>query len=67
MKKNKWLALINIPFQMGITIFLFIKLGIYLDEKYQMNKVCTLIGTLLGISISLYFVIKQVNKINNDQ
>ena len=31
---NKWLALINIPIQMGIVIFLFSYLGRWLDEKY---------------------------------
>ena len=31
---NKWLALINIPIQMGAIIFLFSYLGNWLDEKY---------------------------------
>jgi hypothetical protein len=32
---NKWLALINIPIQMGIIIFLFSFFGRWLDQKFS--------------------------------
>ena len=35
---NKWLALINIPIQMGVIIFAFSYLGNWLDETHP-NKV----------------------------
>lgn len=62
---NKWLALINIPIQMGIIIYLSHLLGSWIDEKYELkeaiaNKICT----LLGVGLALCQVIKQVNQLN---
>lgn len=62
---NKWLALIIIPIQMGIIIYLSHRLGLWLDDKYGFehaiaNKICT----LLGVGLALYQVIKQVNQLN---
>lgn len=65
---NKWMQLISIPAQMGIIIFLFAKIGMYIDEKYpNKNNIYFLIFTLLGVALSLYNVIRQVNKINSDK
>lgn len=62
---NKWLALINIPFQMGLIIFGFSYLGSWLDEKYPNPEGYFLKGiTLLGVFVALYNVIKQVNQLN---
>ncbi|PHK16585.1 F0F1-ATPase subunit [Nostoc linckia z15] len=64
-QRYKWLALINIPIQMGIIIFAFAWLGGWLDEKYpNPNKLYTIILTLAGVFIALYNVIRQVNQIN---
>lgn len=65
-KYNKWISLINIPVQMGVTIFLFFKGGEWLDNHYPnsyfyYDKVLTLIG----VAIALYNVNRQVAKINN--
>lgn len=66
--KNKWLALLNIPFQMGIIIVGFAYLGMYLDDKYEIkSQVLTIIGTLLGVAIALYNVIRQLNQLNNSK
>ena len=35
---NKWLALINIPIQMGAIIFLFSYLGDWLDENHPKSQ-----------------------------
>ena len=65
---NKWLALINIPAQMGIIIFLFYKLGVYLDEHYPSNQVYYFkILTMVGVTLSLYNVYRQVNTIGKNQ
>lgn len=64
-KYNKWLSLLTIPFQMAFVIFIFNYLGAFLDDKYQTNYLENVI-TLLGVFISLYFVIKQVNQINKE-
>ena len=63
---NKWLALINIPLQMGLIIFLFYKLGFWLDEKYPSEKVYYYkILTMAGVFLALYNVYRQVNEIGN--
>ncbi len=55
----------NIPFQMGIIIFLFSSLGNWLDQKKQNETpVFTICLSLFAIFLSLYFVIKQLNNLN---
>lgn len=64
-KPNKWLVLISIPTQMGLIIFLFSKLGSWLDEKYPNdNELYFIIFTMLGVAIALYNVVRQVNQLN---
>jgi len=49
---------------MGVTIYLFAILGKWLDGEYnQGEKLYTIILTLLGVAISFYVVLKQVNRI----
>lgn len=65
---NKWMALINIPFQMGIVIFAFAWLGTWLDEKYQSKDgLFVKVLTLVGVFIALYNVIRQVNDLNKSK
>lgn len=65
---NKWLALINIPFQMGIIIFAFAYLGIWLDEKYcHSEKFYVKFTTMAGVAIALYNVLRQVKEINKNE
>lgn len=67
-RPNKWLQLINIPFQMGVTIVVFAFIGKWLDEKYEItNKLFATILTLLGVVLALYNVIVQVNNINKNE
>lgn len=64
-KRNKWIALINIPVQMGIIIFLFAWFGGWLDEKYgNTSNTNRTIFALAGVFIALYNVIRQVNQLN---
>jgi predicted tellurium resistance membrane protein TerC len=67
-KKNnntKWLALINIPIQMGVIIFLFSYLGNWLDDNHPSTKVYYVkILVMVGVFLALYNVIRQVNEIN---
>lgn len=67
-QNNKWLALLNIPIQMGIVIFAFAYFGKWLDEKYGMlNHVYSKTLTIVGVFLALYNVIRQVKQMNNDQ
>jgi hypothetical protein len=64
-KRNKWIALINIPIQMGVIIFLFSYLGTWLDETHPSPTVYyNKILVMVGVGLALYNVIRQVNEIN---
>jgi len=53
-------------FQMIATIGLGVYGGIKLDEKFPNKyKAFTLICSLTSIGVALYLVIKQVNKVSN--
>lgn len=67
-RANKWLALINIPIQMGAIIFLFSYLGDWLDENHPHPKIYYIkILVMVGVALALYNVIRQVNEINKMQ
>jgi F0F1-type ATP synthase assembly protein I len=62
---TKWLALINIPIQMGAIVFLFSYLGNWLDEKYpNSNTIYVKILTLIGVAIAFYNINRQLKDIN---
>ncbi len=62
---TKWLALINIPIQMGVIVFAFSFLGNWLDEKYpNPNKIYLKIMVLVGIAIAFYNINRQLKDIN---
>ncbi|MFK7783290.1 AtpZ/AtpI family protein [Psychroserpens sp.] len=54
----------GIGIEMGVIIYLFVMLGKWLDTSYNNNgKLYIVICTLLGVGISLFVVVKQLNKI----
>lgn len=58
-------ALSGIAIQMGVTIYLFVLLGKWMDTRFfPTRKVFLIICTLFGVAISLYAVLKQINKLN---
>lgn len=62
---NKWLALINIPIQMGAIIFLFAYFGNWLDAKYpNSHNIFVKISTLIGVAIAFYNINRQLKDIN---
>lgn len=64
-KSNKWIALINIPIQMGVIIFLFAYLGSWLDDNHPSPKVYYVkILVVVGVFLALYNVMRQVKEIN---
>lgn len=65
-KNSKWLALINIPIQMGVIVFLFSYFGNWLDAKYpNPNTIYVKILTLAGVSIAFYNINRQLKDLNN--
>ena len=64
-KNRRWLALVNIPFQMGLIIFLFGWFGSWLDQKYgNTEDTNRMIFVLIGVAIAMYNVVRQVNQLN---
>lgn len=63
---NKWIVMMNIPFQMGIIIFSFTYLGMWLDEKYTNTSVFTIVLSLTSVFLSLYNIIRQVKNLNKE-
>ena len=62
---NKWLALINIPIQMGAIIFLFSYFGNWLDGKYpNVHNVYVKILTLVGFVFFFFNINRQLKDIN---
>lgn len=67
-QRNKWIALINIPIQMGMIIFVFSYAGHWLDDKYpNPNNVYTKVVTLVGVFLALYNVYRQVNELGKSE
>jgi len=65
---NKWLALINIPIQMGAIIFLFAYLGNWLDEKYpNSHNIFVKTLTLAGVAIAFYNINRQLKDLNKSE
>jgi F0F1-type ATP synthase assembly protein I len=55
-----------IGFQMGLIIYLFVRLGKWLDQNYNPDqKLFLILCTLFGVGISLYLVLKQLNRIKH--
>jgi uncharacterized membrane protein len=70
-KPNKWLALINIPIQMGVVIFLFSKLGTWIDQNYpNPSNIFVKLFTLIGVALAFYNLnrqLKEINKLDNNE
>ncbi len=66
-QRNRFLALLSLPFQMGITIYLGAYFGKYLDQNHLTEKPWfTISCVFLAFVISLYSVVQQLNRIKKD-
>ena len=64
---NKWIQFANIPFQMGLIIFVGVFIGNKLDEYFEKENMFIIIVSLISVFIALYVVIKSViNMSKND-
>ena len=60
------MILTGVAFQMGATIYLFVLLGKWLDRIYNNgDRAYIIVCTLVGVGISLYLTVKQLNRINS--
>ena len=53
-----------ISFEMGITIFIFSRIGKWIDSLYDLEINFTLIMSLIGIALAFFVVYKQLKKLN---
>ena len=49
---------------MGITIFIFSRIGKWIDSLYDLEINFTLIMSLIGIALAFFVVYKQLKKLN---
>jgi len=64
---NKYVRFTSIAFQLGATIYLAVYIGNWLDTKFLMQKkIFTLVLILVGLIASIWSIVKQLNKINNE-
>ncbi len=62
----RWLALSGFGIQLGITIYVFIRLGQWLDCTYNTDRTFTLACVLVGLLVSLIILLQQLKKLKND-
>ena len=53
-----------ISFEMGITIFIFSRIGKWIDSRYNLEINFTLIMSLIGFALAFFVVYKQLKKLN---
>ena len=64
---KKTAILTGVAFQMGITIYLFVQAGKWLDQQYSNGgKLYAVILTLAGVFGSIYLVLRQLKSINEE-
>ena len=64
---KKWMQFVNIPFQMGLIIFIGVKIGNFLDDYFKVENLYTIVFSFISVFIALYVVIKSViNMSKND-
>ncbi|MFK7787709.1 MAG: AtpZ/AtpI family protein [Crocinitomicaceae bacterium] len=66
--RSRLARLSGMGIQMAGTIFVFAMLGRWLDEKYPSNKKWWTISLVLFATVmSMYNILRQVNKMNQDE
>jgi membrane protein DedA with SNARE-associated domain len=67
-KVNSFVIFSGIGLQMGLTIYLGSYAGKWLDAKYEMEKpIFTLSLILFFFIVSMYSLIKRLNKMNENE
>jgi hypothetical protein len=60
-----WVVFSGVAIQMGVIIFLFVRGGQWLDVNYNdSGKLFTVLGTLLGVALSMFLVVRQTKRMN---
>lgn len=63
---KRWLALSGIGLEMGVIIYLGHQIGLWSAQQWALtSKLPEVIGTLAGVALSLYLVVRQTTKLNS--
>ena len=64
---NKYIRFTGIGFQLGVTIYLAVYIGKKLDSHFLMEKKLFTLGfILISLIASIWSIVKQLEKINNE-
>ena len=64
-RPNKWLVFSGLIFQIGIVMFIFINLGIWIESKIDFGaRVPTILCCLLGLVLIIFLIQKQSKNID---
>ena len=63
-RRSTLAAFALISFEMGITIFIFSRIGKWIDSYYNIEKTLILIMSLVGFAIAFFVVYKQLKKLD---
>ena len=63
---NKWLQFANIPFQMGLIIFVGVFIGNNLDVYFKKEYMFIIIFFLISVFVVFYVVIKSVTNMGKN-
>ncbi len=67
-RRSRWIVLSQLAIVMGVTIYLGAQLGKYLDNHYKFGeKGFTITCTLTATVLAFYYVLKQVNRLNEQE
>lgn len=65
---HKYMRFAGAGFQIGIIIYVFFKIGEWIDVKYnQSEKLYTNILTLVGVFFAIYTIVKEAIKLGKDE
>ena len=63
---KRWLALSGIGLEMGVIIYLGHQIGLWSANYWAIaSSTPEVIGTLAGVALSLYLVVRQTTKLNS--
>lgn len=61
----RWALFTGYGFQLGLTLYLAARLGRWLDDQYSDgDNTYTLLLVMLGLALSIYVLIRQLNRMN---
>jgi F0F1-type ATP synthase assembly protein I len=64
---NSWLAYLHLGWTTSIALLVFVLGGIYLDKKFSLTPLLTIIGAVLGMVTSGYLLIASIHRIEQHQ